>query len=250
MNRRSAELPEASWVLRLTVVNGIHFMLWHGRVGSMVELDFAVAGVVEQDRAIRTLVSAFEDDPVERWLYPDEAQYRRHFPAFVAAFGGADDADGEDDSPVPFDESLEHAATPKPMVKHAVADSPTRAADPDTLRSRRGSTTGRRAGEASGEHSCSRSHARTSVGAAGAVDDRGYAGTAGRHTTIEPTMWKESSAIEPMKASADPNAAPAAPMIMAAPRIIASHPNQRGSVPPRSAAADVASASMAKKIDA
>ena len=63
-------------------------------------------------------------------------------------------------------------------------------------------------------------------------------------------MWKESSAIEPMKASADPNAAPAAPMIMAAPRIIASHPNQRGSVPPRSAAADAASASMAKKIDA
>ena len=55
----------------------------------MVELDFAVVGVAEQDRAIRTLVSAFEDDPVERWLYPDQAQYRRHFPAFIAAFGGA-----------------------------------------------------------------------------------------------------------------------------------------------------------------
>ncbi len=55
----------------------------------MVELDFAVVGVAEQGRAIRTLVSAFEDDPVERWLYPDDAQYRRHFPAFIAAFGGA-----------------------------------------------------------------------------------------------------------------------------------------------------------------
>jgi len=55
----------------------------------MVELEFAVVGVAEQDRAIRTLVSAFEDDPVERWLYPDQAQYRRHFPAFIAAFGGA-----------------------------------------------------------------------------------------------------------------------------------------------------------------
>jgi ribosomal protein S18 acetylase RimI-like enzyme len=55
----------------------------------MVELDFAVVGVAEQDRAIRTLVSAFEDDPVERWLYPDQAQYRRHFPSFIAAFGGA-----------------------------------------------------------------------------------------------------------------------------------------------------------------
>ena len=55
----------------------------------MVGLDFAVVGVAEQGRAIGTLVSAFEDDPVERWLYPDEAQYRRHFPAFIAAFGGA-----------------------------------------------------------------------------------------------------------------------------------------------------------------
>ena len=55
----------------------------------MVELDFAVVGVAEQGRAIRTLVSAFEDDPVERWLFPDDAQYRRHFPAFIAAFGGA-----------------------------------------------------------------------------------------------------------------------------------------------------------------
>jgi GNAT superfamily N-acetyltransferase len=54
-----------------------------------VGLDFAVVGVAEQGWAIGTLVSAFEDDPVERWLYPDEAQYRRHFPAFIAAFGGA-----------------------------------------------------------------------------------------------------------------------------------------------------------------
>jgi GNAT superfamily N-acetyltransferase len=55
----------------------------------MVEPDFAVVEAAEQSRAIRTLVSAFEDDPVERWLYPDQAQYRRHFPAFIAAFGGA-----------------------------------------------------------------------------------------------------------------------------------------------------------------
>ena len=54
----------------------------------MADLDFAVVGPAEQGRAIRTLLSAFEDDPVERWLYPEEAQYRRHFPAFVAAFGG------------------------------------------------------------------------------------------------------------------------------------------------------------------
>ncbi len=55
----------------------------------MLEREFAPVGVVERGRAIRTLVSAFEDDPVERWLYPDQAQYQRHFPAFIAAFGGA-----------------------------------------------------------------------------------------------------------------------------------------------------------------
>src|SRR4051794_6476516 len=55
----------------------------------MVEPEFAVVTPTEQDRAIGTLVSAFQDDPVERWLYPEEAQYRRHFPTFIAAFGGA-----------------------------------------------------------------------------------------------------------------------------------------------------------------
>lgn len=48
---------------------------------------FAVVAEFERDRAIGTLVSAFEDDPVERWLYPEHAGYREHFPAFVAAFG-------------------------------------------------------------------------------------------------------------------------------------------------------------------
>ena len=55
----------------------------------MAEREFAVVGPDEQGRAIDTLVSAFLDDPVERWLYPDEAQYLRDFPAFIAAFGGA-----------------------------------------------------------------------------------------------------------------------------------------------------------------
>jgi GNAT superfamily N-acetyltransferase len=58
------------------------------RVGGMTDVTFSVVTGAECDRAIRTLVSAFEDDPVERWLYPDDAAYRRHFPAFVAAFGG------------------------------------------------------------------------------------------------------------------------------------------------------------------
>ena len=42
----------------------------------------------EQARALATLVSAFTDDPVERWLYPEMHQYLTHFPEFLGAFGG------------------------------------------------------------------------------------------------------------------------------------------------------------------
>jgi ribosomal protein S18 acetylase RimI-like enzyme len=38
---------------------------------------------------VATIVSAFADDPVERWLWPEEGQYLAHFPRFVEAFGGA-----------------------------------------------------------------------------------------------------------------------------------------------------------------
>ncbi|MDQ2943628.1 MAG: GNAT family N-acetyltransferase [Candidatus Dormibacteraeota bacterium] len=42
----------------------------------------------EQSRALATLVSAFTDDPVVRWLYPESQQYLTHFPEFLVAFGG------------------------------------------------------------------------------------------------------------------------------------------------------------------
>ncbi len=41
-----------------------------------------------QTQAYATLVSAFFEDPVERWLYPAPQEYRTHFPEFLAAFGG------------------------------------------------------------------------------------------------------------------------------------------------------------------
>jgi ribosomal protein S18 acetylase RimI-like enzyme len=41
----------------------------------------------ERDAALATIVAAFVDDPVERWLYPRIDQYRAHFLLFVAAFG-------------------------------------------------------------------------------------------------------------------------------------------------------------------
>lgn len=43
----------------------------------------------DQAKTYATLLSAFRADPVERWLYPDEHDYEEHFPAFLAAFGGA-----------------------------------------------------------------------------------------------------------------------------------------------------------------
>jgi ribosomal protein S18 acetylase RimI-like enzyme len=42
----------------------------------------------EQSRVYATLVSAFKNDPVERWLYPEVEQYLARFPDFLAAFGG------------------------------------------------------------------------------------------------------------------------------------------------------------------
>ncbi len=49
-----------------------------------------MSGATEEERArsCSTLVSAFRDDPVERWLYPSDDAYDEHFPAFVEAFGG------------------------------------------------------------------------------------------------------------------------------------------------------------------
>jgi len=42
----------------------------------------------EKTKAFDTLVSAFTDDPFERWMYPDLPDYLTHFPKFLAAFGG------------------------------------------------------------------------------------------------------------------------------------------------------------------
>jgi GNAT superfamily N-acetyltransferase len=49
---------------------------------------FASPRAGDQARVIATIVSAFIEDPVERWLFPEPLQYLTHFPAFVAAFGG------------------------------------------------------------------------------------------------------------------------------------------------------------------
>jgi GNAT superfamily N-acetyltransferase len=42
----------------------------------------------EREQAVATIVAAFADDPVERWMFPELHEYRRHFPEFVVAFGG------------------------------------------------------------------------------------------------------------------------------------------------------------------
>jgi ribosomal protein S18 acetylase RimI-like enzyme len=54
----------------------------------MSDLSFSAVGSSEQARAFATLVSAFTEDPVERWLYPESKQYFMWFPKFLGAFGG------------------------------------------------------------------------------------------------------------------------------------------------------------------
>lgn len=54
----------------------------------MNDLSFSPIFETEQTKAYGTLVSAFTEDPVERWLYPELAQYLAHFPLFLRSFGG------------------------------------------------------------------------------------------------------------------------------------------------------------------
>jgi GNAT superfamily N-acetyltransferase len=42
----------------------------------------------DEQRVVDMLTRAFASDPPCRWMYPDERQYRKHFPAFAKAFGG------------------------------------------------------------------------------------------------------------------------------------------------------------------
>ena len=49
---------------------------------------FALAGAGDEANVVGTLVSAFIDDPWERWAWPQPQEYFAHFPTFVAAFGG------------------------------------------------------------------------------------------------------------------------------------------------------------------
>jgi len=54
----------------------------------MSALPFSPVRKDEHAKALDTLVSAFSDDPVERWLYPETQEYLTHFPEFLAALGG------------------------------------------------------------------------------------------------------------------------------------------------------------------
>ncbi|OLP19360.1 GNAT family N-acetyltransferase [Leptolyngbya sp. 'hensonii'] len=47
-----------------------------------------IARPIDQKYVIATLVLAFSQDPIVRWMYPDAYQYLTHFPRFVQAFGG------------------------------------------------------------------------------------------------------------------------------------------------------------------
>lgn len=48
-----------------------------------------VAEAGDAERVLAVLTLAFADDPANRWLFPEAAEYLRHFPTFARALGGA-----------------------------------------------------------------------------------------------------------------------------------------------------------------
>ena len=48
-----------------------------------------ISGDAEVNRAVGTLVSAFEIDPVLRWMYHATDQYLRHIPRLFRALGAS-----------------------------------------------------------------------------------------------------------------------------------------------------------------
>ncbi len=47
------------------------------------------AGIDEMERAAAVIFLAFSTDPVARWIYPEPAEYFRHFPKFIRGFAGS-----------------------------------------------------------------------------------------------------------------------------------------------------------------
>ena len=59
--------------------------------------EVVAARVREREATIQVLVDAFEADPFIRWIFPDGAGYRAHFPALALALGGTAFEDGSAD---------------------------------------------------------------------------------------------------------------------------------------------------------
>jgi GNAT superfamily N-acetyltransferase len=53
----------------------------------MDSADIAIVGEGHIERTLQTLVAAFADDPVERWLWPSVKDYEEHFPSLLRALG-------------------------------------------------------------------------------------------------------------------------------------------------------------------
>jgi GNAT superfamily N-acetyltransferase len=57
-------------------------------MGAVAQAGIDVADAGNEERVFDTVVTAFADDPMVRWTFPDEQQFRRSFPSLVKAFGG------------------------------------------------------------------------------------------------------------------------------------------------------------------
>jgi GNAT superfamily N-acetyltransferase len=53
----------------------------------MDESEIAIVDSAQMHRTMSTLVAAFADDPVERWLWPSTQEYEEYFPSLLGAMG-------------------------------------------------------------------------------------------------------------------------------------------------------------------
>lgn len=64
------------------------------KLTAMSDRPLSPIGAIDAPRAYATLLSAFVEDPVERWLLPEDGAYAGGFPAFLAALGDSSLASG------------------------------------------------------------------------------------------------------------------------------------------------------------
>jgi ribosomal protein S18 acetylase RimI-like enzyme len=82
-------MTSASDTWRGRVTAGDEGIAEPSRMSATASPSVVPASPEDRDRATATLVAAFVDDPLIRWMFPDAEQYLRVFPELLLHFGGS-----------------------------------------------------------------------------------------------------------------------------------------------------------------